>query len=102
LVTLAKYGLAAFLVLVMLLFVVRPLVRWLTGAPGLPELTEPVTVAELERQLEGEGASGEYELEETTPDETRKRESLKKRLLEVFETEPETAANLIRSWMTEE
>jgi flagellar M-ring protein FliF len=102
LLTLTKYGVAAVVVLALLLMVVRPLMRWLTGAAAVPELTEPVTVAELEQQLEAQRAPAEYELEETTPDETLKRETLKKRLLEMFHAEPETAAKLIRSWMTEE
>jgi flagellar biosynthesis/type III secretory pathway M-ring protein FliF/YscJ len=67
-----------------------------------------MTVAEMEQQLAAQGAEGagpapprEYKLDETTPEDTLKRESLKKRITELVRQEPETAAQLVRSWLSE-
>ncbi|MEW6489024.1 MAG: flagellar basal-body MS-ring/collar protein FliF [Thermodesulfobacteriota bacterium] len=100
--SLIRYGAVAFVALLLVAGVARPLLRWLGSASRGPEVTGPVTVAELERQLAAEGAGQPFALDETTPSETMKREALKKRLSEMVQTEPEVAAQLIRSWMTEE
>lgn len=98
---LAKYGAVAVLALALLLVVVRPLVRWLTHAGAtVEEVTEPVSVAEMEKRLAGEG-EGE-ELPESPPSDTIKRETLKKKLLETAQTEPQVVAQLIRSWLAED
>jgi flagellar M-ring protein FliF len=107
-VPLAKYGLAALLGLLLILFGVRPLVRWLTGGSQLTTVTEPVSVAEMERAMAGGAPGGggagpeEVTIDETTPTEVVRREGLKKRLTEMVVEEPQVAAQLLRSWMTEE
>ena len=58
--TLLKYGLLSLFVLMVFVFVVRPLVRWLTTAPAsdvemLKQL--PMTVGELEHQYGGQAVS---------------------------------------------
>lgn len=98
--TLAKYGAVVLVALVLVLGVARPLLRVLARPGRVGELEGPVTVAELERKIKGEEES--FELDETTPSDTLKRETLKKRIKELVHTEPEVAAQLLRSWMTEE
>jgi len=98
----AKYAVAAFLALAFLFWGVRPLIRWLTTPSRGAEITEPVTVAEMEKRLEAEAKEEEFKLEEKVPGEAVKRETLKKRVLEMIETDPATAAQLVRTWMTEE
>jgi flagellar M-ring protein FliF len=100
--TLVRYGVAALVALLLVVGVFRPLLRWLASASRAPEITEPLTVAEMERRLAGEGREGTLEIEEQPPSETVKRENLKKRLGEMVQQEPEIAAQLVRSWMTEE
>jgi flagellar M-ring protein FliF len=106
---LARYGVALVLALLLIFAVGRPLLRWLTQAATVagPEITGPVTVAELERQMaaaEGEGPvpQREYRLDETTPEDTLKRETLRKRIGEMVRQEPEMAAQLVRSWLSGE
>lgn len=110
---LAKYGAALAAALVLVFGVLRPLLRWLSqprevpGVPGLAGVTGPVTVAELEQQMAAAEGGGpppprEYKLDETTPEETLKRETLKKRITELVRQEPEIAAQLVRSWLAEE
>ena len=45
--SLAKYGLAAVLGLLLIFFGVRPLVRWLTAMGHVTTVTEPMSVAEM-------------------------------------------------------
>jgi len=99
---LVRYGAAALVALLLVVGVFRPLLRWLGSASRPPEITEPLTVAEMERKLAGEGGEGGFEIDEQPPSETVKRETLKKRLGEMVQQEPEIAAQLLRSWMTEE
>ncbi|MBI5017363.1 MAG: flagellar M-ring protein FliF [Deltaproteobacteria bacterium] len=106
---LARYGVLLLVALVLVFGVGRPLLRWLASAGAAPELTGPMTVAEMEERLAaasgGEGGAArapqEYQLDETTPEETLKRESLKKRITELVHQEPEVAAQLVRSWLSE-
>ncbi|MBE0617068.1 MAG: flagellar M-ring protein FliF, partial [Proteobacteria bacterium] len=100
--TLAKYGAFALVALLLVVGVARPLLRWLGSATPAPQVIGPVTVAEMERKLAAEAAAEPFKLDETTPTDTVKRETLKKRLGEMVQTEPDIAAQLIRSWMTEE
>lgn len=101
---LAKYGAAVLIALILVFAVLRPMLRWLGRSAEVAAVTEPMTVAELERRMEGgePGKPAEYKLDETTPEETLKRETLRKRILEVVKQEPETAAHLVRSWLAEE
>ncbi|NOY44092.1 MAG: flagellar M-ring protein FliF [Deltaproteobacteria bacterium] len=98
----ARYGLILVLAVLLVFGVLKPLVRWLTRAPEAPEITEPVTVAEMEKRLEEEAEEEEVHIEEKTPTEAVRRELLKQRLLEMIRREPEVAAQLIRSWLTED
>ncbi len=99
--TLAKYALVFLLGVLVILAVLRPLVRWLTRPPEAPEVTEPVTVAEMEQRL-AEAAPERPPVEEEPPPEAVRREALKSRVLDVMRKEPEVAAQLIRSWLAEE
>lgn len=114
---LLKYGVGSLVGVLLLLFVIRPMLRFLSEGP------KPVTVqalaaaggkkkgaipAELslenlerEMETETEETMREYKLEEKMPEETLKRESLKTRIIELINKEPETAANLVKSWMNE-
>ncbi|MBI5442849.1 MAG: flagellar M-ring protein FliF [Deltaproteobacteria bacterium] len=103
--TLAKYGAAVLIAVLVIFAVLRPLLRWVGRMGEAPEVTVPLTVAELERRMEGAEAPArpkEFKLDETTPEETLKRETLKKRILDIVREEPETAAHLVRSWLAEE
>ncbi len=102
--TLARYGLVLLLGVLLLLVGVRPVVRWLTKGPPVPEVTQPVTVAEMEERLAAGEAEPEEEVKiaEKAPVEARRREALKQRLVEMIQKEPDVAAQLIRSWMAEE
>ncbi len=102
LVPLARYGVALLVLVAFVLFVARPLVRWLTRSAGVAEVSEPVTVAEMEARLGGEGPAAEVTLDEHVPTETVKREMLKKRVAEIVQSEPQVAAQLIRSWISKE
>lgn len=111
---LVRYGVALVLALVLIFAVGRPLLKWATR--GVPvagsEVTGPVTLADLERQIaagggvgggvEGAVAQREYHLDETTPEDTLKRETLRKRIAEIVRDEPEMAAQLVRSWLAGE
>ncbi|GAB4246407.1 MULTISPECIES: flagellar M-ring protein FliF [Deferrisoma] len=97
-----RYGLVLVLGVLLVFGVLKPLVRWLTRPAEVPEITEPVTVAEMERRLEGEVPEEEVEIEEKAPTETVRRELIKQRLLDMMRKEPEVAAQLVRSWLTEE
>lgn len=103
--SLAKYGLAALLGLLLIFFGVRPLVRWLTSMGQVSTVTEPMSVAEMERAMAGgagEIGAAEEPFNETPSSEVVRRETLKKRLTEMVVEEPQVAAQLLRSWMTEE
>lgn len=105
LVVAAKYGALVLAVLILTFALARPLLRWVTRAPESPEVTAPVTVAELEKQMAGAAeaaAPAEYKLDERTPEETLKRETLRKRIVDLVREEPEIAAQLVRSWIAEE
>lgn len=101
---LAKYGVLLLMVLIMLFAVIRPILRWLSTAVVGPQISEPLTVAEMERRLaDGAGdARDGVNIDDTAPTETVKRENLKKKLLEMVQTEPDIAAQLIRSWISED
>ncbi|NTU60522.1 MAG: hypothetical protein HGA98_05640, partial [Deltaproteobacteria bacterium] len=106
---LARYAVVLVIALVLIFAVARPLLKTLTRGAAVagPEVTGPVSVAELERQMAGgEGAAAvvqrEYQLDETTPEDTLKRETLRKRIAEIVRTEPEMAAQLVRSWLAGE
>lgn len=112
-----KYGVGLVAVVLFLLFFVRPLMRFMAEGPkpvtvralaaaggkkggGIPA---SLSLDQLERDMETETEETmkEYKLEEKMPEETLKRESLKVRVVELINKEPETAANLVRSWMNE-
>lgn len=104
---LARYGVVLLVALALVFAVLRPLLRWLQRSAEVPEVTGPVSVAELERQMGAAGeatqpAPQEYKLDETTPEDTLKRETLKKRISDIVRQEPEIAAQLVRSWLSEE
>jgi flagellar M-ring protein FliF len=100
---LAKYGTVLLLALVLIFAVLRPAIRWLGTGQRAPDVTEPVTVAELEKRMEAAaGKPAEFKLDGTTPEENVKRETLRKRILEIVNEEPETAAQLVRSWLAED
>lgn len=96
----ARYAAVVVLALILVLGVVRPLLRRL-GAPRPPEVTGPVTVAEMERRLAGRAAGAPSATEGRGAPELRG-EPLRTRLLELVEAEPEVAAQLVRSWLAEE
>jgi flagellar M-ring protein FliF len=96
-----RYGLAAFLALVVVLGVVRPLLRRITSSRP-PEMTGPVTVAEMERRLAGKASAPQAPPAEPGPSGELRGETLRSRLLELVEAEPEVAAQLVRGWLTEE
>lgn len=123
-----KYGTFLIAALMFFIFLVRPLMKVLAGggsarprpAPGGAaggararaagvgggfDVTEgaPASMDQLEREMSVESASvpAEYKLEEKTPEETLKREGLKKRITEIVNQQPEEAAHLVRSWLTE-
>jgi flagellar M-ring protein FliF len=83
---LAKYGFLSVFVLMLFIFVVRPLVRWLTTAPAadvemLKQL--PMTVGQLESQYGGEG--GDY----------------RRQAIDMITSEQEPSVALMRQWIKE-
>ncbi len=102
---LIRYGTVLVVALLGVFFVARPLLKVLGRASAAPEVTGPITVAEMEQRLGGQGEAGEAPGtldDKEPPTDTVRREELKKRLQEMVDTEPEIAANLVRSWMSEE
>ncbi len=103
-----RYGTVMVVALLVVFFVARPLLKVLGRASAAPEVTGPITVAEMEQRLgsggeAGEGGEAPGSLDDKEPPtDTVRREELKKRLQEMVDTEPEIAANLVRSWMSEE
>lgn len=124
-----KYGVGLIATMLFLLFFVRPFMRFLAEGPKAPTtsrvlagagkgayaaaaahaaasgqtMPSALTLDQLEAQMEAETpeSASEYRLDEKTPEETLKRESLKGRIIEIVNKEPEIAANLVRSWMNE-
>jgi flagellar M-ring protein FliF len=83
-----KYGLAALFLLLSFLFLVRPLVRWLTAAPGEVEMLKqlPMTVGEIENRLGGP---------------TAKLAGAPPKALQVIQTDRESSIGLIKEWLKE-
>ncbi len=103
--SLIRYGTVLVVALLGVFFVARPLLKVLGRPSAAPEVTGPITVAEMEQRLGGEGEAGQAAEaldDKEPPSDTVRREELKKRLQEMVDTEPEIAANLVRSWMSEE
>jgi flagellar M-ring protein FliF len=115
-----NYGLAVIGVVLFLLFVVRPLVRWLTSEPSLetqlglpPGMVAGATVGELEARLAGrlppgeraaleEGvAAGEGPREESLADKMSKLNKQKKDLVETAARDSEAVTLMIRRWLKE-
>ena len=106
-----NYAMAIIGVLLFLMFVVRPLVRWLTAEPGLEaELGIPAgmlrgaTVGELEAQLGGEGAPGEAEKTEHADlhERMRKLEQQRSSLLETAAMDRNAVTLMVRKWLKED
>ncbi|MDW7710993.1 MAG: flagellar basal-body MS-ring/collar protein FliF [Deferrisomatales bacterium] len=99
---LARFGAVSFVALLVVFGVVRPGLRWLGASRGPSEITEPVTVAELERRLAAQAQEGGSPGGVAVTAQPLKGEALRARLSEMVHAEPEVAAQLLRSWMTEE
>jgi flagellar M-ring protein FliF len=85
---LLKYAFSLLALMLMFLFVVRPLIRWLTFADGESELLRelPMTVGELEK---GFG-------------EQNKRLPFSEKALEMITSDTERSAKLMQNWLQEE
>lgn len=89
--TVLKYGLGMVVLVLILLFVVRPLIRRLTSSDTLVVREGvPQTVAELEAQLL---LSEGREVRQTT--------SSRERILQLTQADPVRTAQLIRAWLRE-
>ncbi|GIX47048.1 MAG: flagellar M-ring protein [Candidatus Tectimicrobiota bacterium] len=105
--TVGRYGVYALLALLALLFVIRPLIAWVTrgGEPHTAELPLPQTVQELEGAMAAEGAAlpqgpeGAAALPEEEPREKTRLQRLQERAVAFVRAEPERAAEMIRMWM---
>lgn len=99
----ARIGAVLLLVLAALLFVIRPAIRRGLGtvaasrqSPQLPQAL-PRTVEDLQGDIEAQ-----LQAAEAKAIEPRKAAALTKRLTAMTQKEPENAARLIRSWLTEQ
>jgi flagellar M-ring protein FliF len=107
---LVKYGIGLLAAIFFFTALFRPFVSLLGGgdtgnALARGEITTPVSLERLEREMglgdvQGGGAQT-YQNGDALPEDARKRDALKKELIEQIEGEPEAAASLIRSWVTE-
>jgi len=73
--------------------------------PRLPSaINTPMTVKQLEAQLNGTSLPENLgpSLDEYTPSEPSKIEMIRKRVVEHAQTDPETVARLVRTWLSEE
>ena len=74
----------------------QPDIIYPTDEEALPRITAPKTVNELEAELAAE-LDSEMGFAPVT-----KEDIIKKRIVEMLEADPESSANLIRSWLSEE
>ena len=85
--TLMKYVFSVFALLLAFIFIVRPLIRWLTSFEGDVELLRelPMTVGELEKGFEQQN----------------KRLPFSEKALEMITSDTETSAKLMQNWLKE-
>ncbi|WDN90048.1 flagellar M-ring protein FliF [Desulfosarcina sp. BuS5] len=85
---LLKYVFSVFTLLLAFIFIVRPLIRWLTSPGGDVELLRelPMTVGELEKGFKQQN----------------KRLPFSEKALEMINTDTENSAKLMRNWLQEE
>ena len=95
-----RYGSIAFVGALVLLFVVRPMMRWATGGGGRPAemIRLPKTVGELETELEGEAAAQEA-LGPAQAAQLPQKKSRKDRLQQIAKEEPEKLISVARMWL---
>jgi flagellar biosynthesis/type III secretory pathway M-ring protein FliF/YscJ len=88
--------------ILVLLFFVRPLMRWATSGGGnMNEMIQlPKTVGELENELEGEGGPEALAAGQTRQLPARNVE--KEMLQEVAKEEPDRVVNVARNWLQEQ
>jgi flagellar M-ring protein FliF len=100
---LGRYGAYVVLGLLFLMFIARPLVRWIIGEiPFVPTDTElPRTVRELEADMEVAGMLGEGQEEEKEILKISKPsgKELRTQMAEFIRTEPERAVEIFRVWL---
>jgi flagellar M-ring protein FliF len=100
--TVIRYGSMALVGILVLLFFVRPLMRWATSGGGnMNEMIQlPKTVGELENELEGE--SGPEALAAGQTRQLPARNVEKEMLQEVAKEEPDRVVNVARNWLQEQ
>ncbi|MFQ6111702.1 MAG: flagellar basal-body MS-ring/collar protein FliF, partial [Nitrospinota bacterium] len=97
----ARWGVTGIVVILLFLFVLRPLLRLLastpSSVPALPQGALPRPVGELVAQFEGQEAlPGETPLIERAPSPESR---LRAQVIEMVRGDPERAAQLLRSWI---
>ncbi len=99
----ARWGVTGIVVILLFLFILRPLLRVLTAAPGslpaLPETTLPRPVGELVAQFEGEEAASESAEPHLIPRSAQPENRLREQTVDSIQEDPERAAQLVRSWI---
>ncbi len=97
----ARWGVTGIVVILLFLFILRPLLRLITTIPsptlGLPHAALPRPVEELVAQIEGQGSMlSETPLIERGPSPEAR---LREQAIETVRGDPERAAQLVRSWI---
>ncbi|MEE8290627.1 MAG: flagellar basal-body MS-ring/collar protein FliF [Candidatus Tectomicrobia bacterium] len=99
----SRYGAYVILGLLCVLFVVRPLIKWITGSGDVMETMLPRTVQELEADMGGEMLPGLQEDMEGEPEliEMGKPtgQQLRAQVAEYVMSEPERTAEILRAWL---
>lgn len=100
---LIRYGAMVLVGALVLLFFVRPMLRWATGRDGRMEeiIQFPKTVGELETELEGEVGS-KAALGPARAGELAQKQSVKERLLKMAKDEPDRVLSVTRNWMQDQ
>lgn len=95
-------------IIILFVFLIKPMITWVALARGRVEKKEekeeakrlpsayPKTVQELERELEEE-----LDAEFDTPVKVKKSSIIKKRIVEMAQSDPERLAGLLKYWMVE-
>jgi flagellar M-ring protein FliF len=121
---LTKYAFPALTMLLVVLFVVIPLTKWMTSAPKIPVSAEGVpmmrmagipkeagpprpvgkSVEDVEREMEDEVKALEAEIagEGKVPEGAKRKQAIKSRLSRMSEKDPESIAQLLRTWIHED
>lgn len=126
---LGKYAFSAVVILLVILFVVMPLTKWMSQVPQVPMAGMPTvagapagitgvmaaaepqgvrmpgrTAEDIEREREAEVKALEAEIagESTIPEGAKRKQAIKSRLSHLTDKDPDSVAQLLKTWMHED